>query len=285
MVNPLAIIGILDWMWDIIALVITFVLVLVLFRVNDILRNRKTIPHYVARKVFHTFFGPVFIICWILFSSGPYSRYIAAIVPLIFAMLFVAVGSGFMKNDDFVQFLARSGKSRELLFGNLLYCLVMVWVSIACWFVPFDKFTGVPYFHLFIPTAILIFGPMAGGDGLADMVGQKWGKHKFKVFSDKSVEGTLAMFIFSVLFTYAILGIYWLVFNPLYPAAYSLLNILIPVLAVSLVATIVEAISPRNIDNLLVPVSIFLMLGVFWYLGVLGIIALYPYAIWNFTPV
>jgi dolichol kinase len=190
-----------------------------------------------------------------------------------------------MKNEDFVKFMTRSGESRELLFGSFLYCLVMVWCSIASWYVPVDKFTGVPYYHLFIPTAILVFGPMAGGDGLADMIGQKWGKRKFKVFTEKSLEGTLAMFIFSVLFTYGMLGIYWLVFNPLYPAAYSLLNLLIPILAVSLVATIVEAISPRNLDNLLVPVSIFIMLGIFWYLSILGIITLYPYAIWNFTPV
>ncbi|MFX1475706.1 MAG: diacylglycerol/polyprenol kinase family protein [Promethearchaeota archaeon] len=281
MVNPLAMFGIANWIWDIIALVITFALIMVLIRLNDILRNRDKIPTYVSRKVFHTFAGPLFIICWLLFSGDLLSRYIAAIVPLIFAMLYVAVGTGVLKNEEFVQLLTRSGKSRELLFGNFLYCLVMVWVSIACFFIPVDKFAGVP----FIPTAILVFGPMAGGDGLADMVGQKWGKHKFKVFSEKSVEGTLAMLVFGFLFTYVMLAIFSIILNPVYPAVYSLMNLLIPVIAVSLVATVAEALSPRNIDNLVVPVCIFLVLGLFWYLKILGIITLYPSAIWNFTPV
>lgn len=279
MVNLLAGFGIPDWAWDILALVITFVMIMLLIRVNDMLRKREIIPIYVSRKVIHTFAGPVFLVCWLLFSSGMYSRYLAMVVPLIFVLLFAGIGSGAIKNEEFVRTMSRSGKASELLKGTLFYALVMVVCSVFLWFVPYSAATGLPVYSIFVPTVFLIFGPLAGGDGLADMIGRKWGKHKYKVFAEKSVEGSLAMFFFSILFTYGLLGIYWLILNPIYPAAISLIKPLIPILVVSLVATIVEAISPSNVDNLLIPIVSVIVIYVLWFIG------LYPYLVWNFFPV
>jgi phytol kinase len=280
MVNLLAGFLIPDWIWDIIALVITFVLIMLLIRINDVLRKRETIPIYVSRKVIHTFAGPLFLVCWLLFSNAIYSRYLAAVVPIIFVLLFAGIGSGAIKNEEFVRTMSRSGKASELLKGTLFYALVMVVSSILMWYVPVNG-AGVPQYAIFVPTVFLIFGPLAGGDGCADMVGRKWGKHKYKVFAEKSVEGSLAMFFFSILFTYGLLGIYWLVLNPVYPAAISLIKPLIPILIVSLVATIVEAISPKNVDNLLIPIVSFIVI----YILALPMVGLYPYLVWNFFPV
>jgi dolichol kinase len=290
MPNLLAIFGIPNFAWDILALVITFVLIFLLIRINDWLRVRETIPLDISRKMVHTFMGPVYILCWLLFSHDALSRYFAAVVPVLFAMIFVAIGTGVIKRDEFVKTMSRSGEAQELLFGSFLYSLVLVWLTLACWFVP-TTIDGVPRYDQFVPTAILVIAPLAGGDGFADIIGRKWGKRKYKIFAEKSLEGTLAMFVFSFVFSYVILGIYWLIYNPLYPDAFSLIRLLAPILIISLVATVVEACSPKNLDNLLVPAFIFvtiwgLQMLYYWELfNALPLWINYPWKIWTFTPV
>ncbi|MFX1475705.1 MAG: diacylglycerol/polyprenol kinase family protein [Promethearchaeota archaeon] len=300
MSNPLAIFGIPNFAWDILALVITFIVIFLLIKINDWLRVREKIPLDISRKMVHTFMGPVYILCWLLFSHDALSRYFAAVVPVLFAIIFVAIGTGVIQRDEFVKTMSRSGEAQELLFGSFLYSLVLVWLTIACWFVPVTlptaanplvSPTGEPVYAQFVPTAILVIAPLAGGDGFADIIGRKWGKRKYKIFAEKSIEGSLAMFIFSFVFSYVILGIYWLIYNPLYPEAFSLLKLLVPILIISLVATVVEACSPKNFDNLLVPAFIFvtiwgLQMLYYWELfNALPLWINYPWKIWTFTPV
>ncbi|MFW5928537.1 MAG: diacylglycerol/polyprenol kinase family protein, partial [Thermoplasmatota archaeon] len=80
---------------------------------------------------------------------------------------------------------------------------------------------------------------MSFGDGFASLVGVKYGKRNYKVSGDKkSIEGSTAMFIFTVL-TIAISLIYYgeLSFHNL---------IMIPI--VGLIATLVEGTAPKGID-------------------------------------
>jgi phytol kinase len=275
MVNPLIAFGIQNWMWDIIALIITFVLILVLIRINDVLRKRELVPIYVSRKVIHTFAGPLFLVCWLLFSGDGWSRYFASVVAWLFVFLFLALGLQIMKNEEFVRTMSRSGEPREFLRGTLFYALVMAICAIMMWYVP-ANIDGTPNFAIFVPTAFLIFGPLAGGDGFADIIGRKWGKHK--VLGEKSIEGSIAMFLFSILFTYGLLGIYWLLINPVQPAAISLIKPLIPILVIALVATIVEILSPKTFDNLLIPIATVIVIYLLWFF------ALYPYPLWHIFP-
>ncbi len=48
---------------------------------------------------------------------------------------------------------------------------------------------------------------LAVGDGMATLIGRKWGKHKLKYNMRKSVEGTVACFLFSFLASLPILGV------------------------------------------------------------------------------
>jgi dolichol kinase len=260
MVNPLLAFGIQNWMWDIIALIITFFLILMLIRINDILRKRELVPIYVSRKVIHTFAGPLFLVCWLLFSGDGWSRYFASVVAWIFVFLFLVLGLQIMKNEEFVRTMSRSGEPREFLKGTLFYALVMAVCAILMWYVPANP-DGTANFAIFVPTAFLIFGPLAGGDGFADIIGRKWGKHKFKIFAEKSIEGSIAMFIFSILFTYGLLSIYWLIIDQLSAwGSISPIALLIPIITVSLVTTIVEILSPKNLDNLLIPIAAFIVI-------------------------
>jgi len=81
---------------------------------------------------------------------------------------------------------------------------------------------------------------MSYGDGMASLIGENFGKKKFKITSDiKSLEGSLAMFIV-LIFTLLIVLSYYNVM----PA-----NLLI-IPIVALVATILEAATPKGLDNI-----------------------------------
>ncbi len=276
MANLLIGFGIPNWVWDIIALVLTFLAILFLIRINDLLRKRDILPIYVSRKVIHIFAAPVYFTCWLLFSGDYYSRYFAAVVPLLFVLLFIAIGTGILKNEEFVNTMSREGQPSELLRGTLFYAIIMVFSTIFFWYIPVDT-TLQPNWAIFIPTAILIFGPLAGGDGFADLIGRRFGKRKFHIFANKSIIGTLTMLVFSLLFAFGLLFIFWLALDPLW-ASVNVSRLIIPILVVSIVCTIIEMSSPRNLDNLLIPLFAVITIIILAWFG------LYTYPIWHIGP-
>ena len=88
---------------------------------------------------------------------------------------------------------------------------------------------------------------MGLGDGMAAVVGTKWGKHKYKVFKVgvKSVEGTFSMFVDAFLVVYFL----------------SPCGVLVA-LFVALFSSLVENISPSGVDNATVPILSSLLLEV-----------------------
>ena len=97
-------------------------------------------------------------------------------------------------------------------------------------------------------SGVLIMGL---GDGMAALVGTKWGKHKYKVFKVgvKSVEGTFSMFVASFLVVYFL----------------SPCGVLVA-LFVALFSSLVENISPSGVDNATVPILSSLLLDVLFRL-------------------
>jgi len=100
--------------------------------------------------------------------------------------------------------------------------------------------------------------PMAYGDAFAAIIGEKYGKTRYRIFTKKSFEGSAAMFLASFLSLEASL----LYFSILY--SLPLYGLTIIALSVALVVTLIEAISPRGFDNITVPISgalVFLLLN------------------------
>jgi len=269
MVNPLAVYSIPDWTWDFIIALVTFVLLLVLIRIIDMLHQRGSIPLHVSQKVFYIFAGPTFLICCLFFASTYLSRYMAAAVPTLFLLLFITTTLGYTQNEGFVRTLSREGDSVGLLKGPLLYILFMIFAALYLWYVPLD-IMGTPQFDMFIPTAFLIMGPLAGGNGFANLIGRRYGRHKFNVVTEKSLEGSLIMFLFSLLFTFILLGIYWLILGHIFES-FSIFTLITPIFVVSSVTTIVEALSPRHTDYFLIPLCALITILILSWVG------LYPY--------
>jgi phytol kinase len=97
---------------------------------------------------------------------------------------------------------------------------------------------------------VLIAGilPMAFGDAAASLVGQKVGRHKLRIVKNKSLEGSAAMF----LVTLASVTLTLLVFSYLFP--FNIQWLLVSCFVVSVMATVLEAVTPKGLDNLTVPI-------------------------------
>jgi len=99
--------------------------------------------------------------------------------------------------------------------------------------------------------------PLAYGDAAASLVGQKFGRHTYSIFGKKSIEGSIAMFIVC----FVGLSVSFLFFSYFYtlPAVPFVLSALV----VAGLATALEAITPKGLDNIVVPLCsavVFLLL-------------------------
>ena len=102
-------------------------------------------------------------------------------------------------------------------------------------------FAGRPYI---IAAGIL---PMAYGDASASLVGERYGKHHFKLWAEKSVEGSVAMFIVALLAMMVAL-FYFSIFYPISPS-----SLILAIVCSSAVAAAAEAVTPLGFDNVTVP--------------------------------
>jgi len=87
---------------------------------------------------------------------------------------------------------------------------------------------------------------MSYGDGLASLIGIKFGKKKYQIFEDtKSYVGSYAMFTFTF-----VMMIIALLFYGKLSLTYEVLFLL---LCIAFISTIIESITPKGLDNLSVP--------------------------------
>ena len=87
---------------------------------------------------------------------------------------------------------------------------------------------------------------MSIGDGLGEVVGRPFGRYKFRIFSEKSVEGSLAVFLGSfisfvtgALFTYRIS-----------------VNVVLILLLLAFVTMVIEMSSWLFLDNVILPFAV-----------------------------
>jgi phytol kinase len=230
---------------DAIAALITLTLALLWLRLMDLIAHRGWLEPKLSRKIIHIGTGPLFVLCWPFFSSSFSARYFAALVPLSITVQFIAIGFGWLQDPAAVKAMTRTGNPREILRGPLYYGLVFVICTIFFWRTS--------------PVGIVALMLMCGGDGLADIVGRRFGVHKLPLNPEKSWAGSAAMFGGSFAFAWGMLA--W--FEHLELLALTLGSTAGIVAAIALIATLVEALPFRDIDNLTLTGTA-IALGLWW---------------------
>jgi phytol kinase len=220
-----------------IATVLTFVIAVLFLRLMDFLAHRGVIESRLSRKLIHIGTGPIFVLCWLMYPDVPISRWLAALVPLVITTQFVLVGTGILKDEAAVKAMSRTGDRREILRGPLFYGLVFVAVTLIYWK---DSLIGIP--------ALMM---MCGGDGIADIVGRRVRSPKLPWSPEKSLAGSLSVFVGGWLLTLLIFAVYvWAdAFNgPV--TSYTL-----PVTWIALGAMLVESLPYKDVDNITLAVA------------------------------
>src|SRR5512139_2109537 len=206
------------------ATLFTFLIAVAFLRLMDYIAERGWIDSKTSRKLIHIGTGPIFVSCWLMFLDLSISRWLAALVPLLITVQFALVGTGILKDEASVKAMSRTGDRREILRGPLFYGIAFVAITLIYWK---DSLIGTP--------ALMM---MCGGDGIADIVGRRVKSPKLPWSPEKSVAGTLSVFLGGWLLTLFVFAVYvWVgVFGG--PVA----SFLIPVTWIALGATLVESL-------------------------------------------
>ena len=206
--------------WFAIGLASIYLLSLVL--TAELLNRLSPSPAEVTRKIVHIGAGQVVLIAWWLEIPG----WVGAIAGVLAAVIAIV-----SYRFPILPSLESVGRHS---YGTLFYA-----ISIGGLVGGFFSF-GQP---VFAAIGILV---MAWGDGLAALVGQRWGKHPYNVLdSKKSWEGSGTMAIIGFGITSGLLTIHFVFSGPI---------ILIAAI-VAVVSTGLETFSRWGIDNLTVPVG------------------------------
>jgi len=200
----------------------------------DFFAHRGWIESRLSRKVIHIGTGPIFVLCWLLFDDGAAGRWMAALVPFAITVQFALIGLGVIKDEASVKSMSRSGDPKELLRGPLFYGIAFVVLTLVFWK---DS-----------PIGIVALMLMCGGDGIADVVGRSVKSAKLPWSRQKSVAGSLAVFVGGWVLAVLVIAIYLSagVFGG------SLSAYLLPITTISFVGMLVESFPFKDIDNLTV---------------------------------
>ncbi len=220
-------------LWNAVVGVVEVIYIFVVIGVMDKLVT-KGFPSDLSRKVIHIAAGS-YVIFWPLYDPTHWSKAFCVLMPMIWVLLFLSKGLANNREDQAVKTMTRTGNPRELLRGPLMFALVMVILGLTL------------FNHM---SAVIALGMLTWGDGLAPYFGGKYGKKRYRIWGqEKSHVGSLTVILAG--FIGSLLMI-WIT-----GTGTGLAVGLVALLA--FVAMIVEAISPRDLDNLLIPGSVLLV--------------------------
>lgn len=215
---------------DIIGLILVYGYIAILLIISE-----KVLDKYptFSRKFLHIMVGNVIFILP-LFTNQYVITFLAA-APFIVLTFLISPYSPFKFNDR----ISSSGHGMGLVYYSIS------WTVLA--FLFFDQ-----------PWIIAVgIAAMSYGDGMAALIGEKYGNHKYNVFGDKkSFEGSIAMFLVLIA-TLGIVLAYYHVFTSSF----------IIIISVALIATIFEGITPKGLDNI---TACFSAVGTYLLLTMIG---------------
>ena len=204
---------------DLAGVLLVYIYVAILLIITEkILDN---VPIDISRKILHIMVGniafllPLFQTRWVMafVAAGPF---------ILFTFLM----------SPYSPIESMRGKTSGAGHGMGLVYYAIAWTVLAYLFFDHKEIIAI---------GILA---MSYGDGFASVIGSRYGKHKFNILGDeKSYIGSISMFIFTLV----------TVFIALFYYQVSIDDKLIALFYIIFIATVIEAISPKGLDNLTVP--------------------------------
>ena len=85
------------------ATLFTFIITLAYLRLMDYLAHRGIIESKLSRKIIHIGTGPIFVLCWLMYSDVQISRWRTALVPFVITIQFALIGTGILKDEAAVM--------------------------------------------------------------------------------------------------------------------------------------------------------------------------------------
>ncbi|XP_061368856.1 probable phytol kinase 1, chloroplastic isoform X2 [Gastrolobium bilobum] len=205
----------------------------------DDLTRRNFLNQDLSRKLVHILSGLLFLVSWPIFSNTTKARYFAAFVPLMNCLRLLVNGLSLASDEGLIKSVTRKGDPRELLKGPLYYVVILMLCALVFWRES--------------PIGVVALAMMSGGDGVADIIGRRYGSMKIPYNQKKSWAGSISMLVFGflvsigMLYYYSNLGLVQLDWVSTVPR----------VAFVSLVATVVESLPITEVvdDNISVPLA------------------------------
>lgn len=219
------------------AFVVTLTLCVLWVRVVDMAAYGGWVESRLSRKILHITIGPLFVLCWILFDDSPEARWLAAFVPFAITLKTLLLGLGWIEDEASIRSMTRHGDRREILLGPLYYGAVFVGITLLFW--KEKNPNGI--------TALLL---MCGGDGLGEVVGRRVVSPRLPWNRDKSVAGSVAVFLGGSILTALILKLY--VALQIFPGPFH--KYILPIIELAIVGTVVESLPIKDSDNLTLPI-------------------------------
>ncbi|XP_061357682.1 probable phytol kinase 3, chloroplastic [Gastrolobium bilobum] len=223
---------------DICATALSGVVALSILRLWQETAKRGLFDQKLNRKLVHISIGLVFMLCWPLFSTDNWASILAALIPGVNIIRMLITGLGIYKDEATVKAMSRFGDYRELLKGPLYYASTITLACIIYWRTS--------------PISIAAICNLCAGDGMADVIGRRFGGKKIPYNKNKSYAGSIAMASAGFL---ASIGYMW------YFSSFGFIEgsweMILGFLIVSIVTAFVESlpISTELDDNLTVPLT------------------------------
>ncbi|MHA1506217.1 MAG: diacylglycerol/polyprenol kinase family protein [Candidatus Asgardarchaeia archaeon] len=227
---------------DLLVMLVAYSFVVIIIGVGEFLRGRLKLPTTFTRKLIHLFAG--FSIYTIPYYPSVWPATIVALTFVV--LLYLSTPKSPIKRLS-SWFYVMADREEEVLAGHIygpFYYAISITVLVSIY-----TFQIIPVENFYVSAACLTI--MYLGDGMAATIGVRWGKHKYKtaIGGQKSVEGSVAMFLFG--FLGALIGLWF--FGILNYGKIDLLEAFTLAFLSSLIATFIEAVSPSGVDNLSVP--------------------------------
>jgi len=212
---------------DVVGVIISIFFVAIILALSELIRKLSKFDTEFTRKFVHIGVSHWWLVAMFLIKDMRF----ALIAPVIFVFL-----NYYSYKKELIKSMERGKDSSDL--GTVYFPISLIVLILLTWK---GGLLGQDLRYLGA-LGVLIMGY---GDGFAAIIGQSFGRRRYKIFGNqKSLEGSVTMFAFAFLVSAIILG------NSI---GFDI-NVLRISFAVAVLSALTEALTPYGFDNLTVPI-------------------------------